>query len=178
MKTPREILFERHRGAEARLDLVRQRALATLAKESNAQARSADFQSAVSQVFNLLARRLSRRPVHCAAHKDEGRPADSKSAIQQIENLSYERLWTMVLSIRWHLAGLSAIWLLVALLNIGRPDSAAQQTTEQTAPSPRQLLASLRENRRQVLELIGAPAIEAAPVPRRRSEFQPTTLMI
>jgi hypothetical protein len=48
----------------------------------------ADFQSAVSQVFNLLGLRRRRAPLQDDdAHQRS--PADCKSAIQQIENLRY-----------------------------------------------------------------------------------------
>ena len=48
-----------------------------------AQRRSADFQSAVSQVFNLLTFRRGN------ALENIGRSADYKAAIQQIDNLRY-----------------------------------------------------------------------------------------
>jgi len=50
--------------------------------------RSADFQSAVSQVFNLLKPRQGCRPDFESCMRI-GRSADYKSAIQQIENLRY-----------------------------------------------------------------------------------------
>ena len=80
-------------------------------------------------------------------------------------------------SLRWHLAGLSAAWVIVLLLNTGHTPDRAQAAPRQGAPSPRQLLAALRENQRQLRELIAAPASEQAPEPSRltpspRSEIQ------
>src|SRR5206468_1102800 len=43
---------------------------------------------------------------------------------------------------RWHLAGLSAGWLLVALLNIDPSPASATTIAKEHIPSPRQLLAS------------------------------------
>jgi hypothetical protein len=81
-------------------------------------------------------------------------------------------------SLRWHLAGLSAAWLVVVALNIGSPSAPASRVARQDAPSPQQLLAALRENQRQLRELIGAPAAEPvpepqAPAPSPRSQVQP-----
>ena len=170
MKTPREILFEQHRAAEPMLDAVRQRALATIGC-------SADFQSAVSQISNLLARITIQRHVKHTPPRPAGGPADYKSAIRQIENLRYEAasrsgIRHLLQSLRWHLAGMSALWLLIAFLSGGHSAAPARKTAEKVVPSPQQLLASLRENRRQVLELIGSSISDAAPVPRRRSEIQ------
>lgn len=87
--------------------------------------------------------------------------------------------WRQLLwSLRWHLAGLSAAWLAVVALNIGSPSAPAPRLARQNEPSPQQLMASLRENQRQLRELIGAPAAESAPeaqtpAPSPRSQVQP-----
>jgi len=86
-------------------------------------------------------------------------------------------------SLRWHLAGMSAVWLVVALLNVEpSPASANIMSRQKDSPSPRQLLMALRENRRQLLELIEPPATEPAPPPRAplpppRSELRSATVM-
>jgi len=77
---------------------------------------------------------------------------------------------------QWHLAGMGAAWLLIAVLNMGQSSAPLPATAKQTTPSPTQVLMALRENRRQLLELIGPAAMETAPtpssfVPRRRSEL-------
>jgi hypothetical protein len=81
-----------------------------------------------------------------------------------------------LLSWRWHLAGMSAAWVVIALLNINESPAPAPTIVKQDTASPRQLLTALRENRRQLLEEID-PAIPEATygsgifVPRRRSEL-------
>ena len=66
-------------------------------------------------------------------------------------------------SLRWHLAGLSAAWLVVMTLTIDPTPAPTRGVARQDAPSQRQLLAALRENQRQLRELIGAPAAEPGP---------------
>ena len=86
-------------------------------------------------------------------------------------------------SLRWHLAGLSAAWLLVMALNIDHTTAPTARVAQQDARSPWQLLAALRENQRQLRELIGAPAAEPAPEPRQpvpspQSRIQPSSLAL
>ena len=81
-------------------------------------------------------------------------------------------------SLRWHLAGLSAAWLVVMALSIDTTPAPARGVARQDASSPRQMLAALRENQRQLRELIEAPAAEPAPQPQNprpspRSQMQP-----
>ena len=78
---------------------------------------------------------------------------------------------------RWHLTGLSAAWLVVLAFSLGLSPAPAQRVARQDAPSPRQLMAALRENQRQLRELIGAPVAETAPAPQKptpspRSQIQ------
>ncbi len=85
--------------------------------------------------------------------------------------------------LRWHLAGMSAVWLVVALLNAEpSPAPAVVMSREKDSPSARQLLMALRENRRQLLELIEPPVTEPAPPPRApvpppRTELRSATVM-
>ena len=82
---------------------------------------------------------------------------------------------------RWHLAGMAAVWLLVTVLNIDISPRPTANLAQEKLPTPRQLWAALRENRRQLLELMEVPIpAEAAParpadVPQRRSELESTT---
>jgi hypothetical protein len=80
-----------------------------------------------------------------------------------------------LLPLRWHLAGMSALWVMIAVLNSEpAPVSPAMVAKEQT-PEPPQLLAAVRENRRQVLELIDGASVESTArpfVPRPRSAFK------
>ncbi len=90
----------------------------------------------------------------------------------------------VLLPLRWHLAGLSAAWLVVALLNLNSSATPTAGVARNDSPSPQQILAALRENRRQITELTEPPiqAGEAMPaprtfVPKRRSERETTCAM-
>jgi hypothetical protein len=77
--------------------------------------------------------------------------------------------------LRWHLSGLSAAWLLVAMLNSEPAPASSRAFATQNATPPRQLLMAFREHRRQLQELlqppvVPAPAVPHALVPRRRDE--------
>ena len=69
-------------------------------------------------------------------------------------------------SLRWHLAGMSAAWLVAALLslNAGHSPGLAASAPAQKIPSAKIIMASLRENRRELLQMIQSPdARDAAP---------------
>lgn len=143
MKTPREILFERHQAAEPKLDAIRQM---------------------------ILDRRRRREE------------ADSRGGSPVRLLKSAATLRELLLSVRWHLAGMSAAWLVAALLNVDHSSASATPTARQHTASPRQILTALRENRRQLLELIGSSITEPVPAPRtlvpqRRGELQSATAM-
>ncbi len=64
-------------------------------------------------------------------------------------------------SLRWHVAGLSAAWVVILVLSTGdgpRPVQIGRNKREM--PSPQQSLAALRESHRQLRELLEAPARE------------------
>src|SRR5437879_5794794 len=86
-----------------------------------------------------------------------------------------------LVSLRWHLAGMSAAWLIALFLNTEPSPPPTATAANPNTPPPEQLLTSLRENRRQLLEMIEPVANVSEPVPvphslvpRRRSEFQST----
>jgi hypothetical protein len=78
------------------------------------------------------------------------------------------------LQMRWHLAGLGAAWMLVAWLNSDRLLDPVPTARHEPPSAPRQFWAALRENRRQLREMMEIPAPEAAPAPetapQRRGE--------
>jgi hypothetical protein len=76
-------------------------------------------------------------------------------------------------SLRWHLAGWSAAWMVVMVLNVDHSPSAVATIARDKIPSPQQIWASLREHRRLLLELSDGPAVEKAALPGRRSEMKP-----
>ena len=84
----------------------------------------------------------------------------------------------MVLSLRWHLAGLSAAWIAVLLLNTDGSRDAARNVAGSAKAEPRQVWASLRENRRLLLQYTEAPATEPSAAPGRRSEIQPEQIEV
>ena len=77
-----------------------------------------------------------------------------------------------VRSLRWHLAGISAVWMVVGILNLTAAPNEVASIPRDKIPTPQQLWASLRENRRLLLEYSDAPVVEAtAPPQGRRSEI-------
>jgi hypothetical protein len=66
--------------------------------------------------------------------------------------------------LRWHFAGLGAIWLLIMFLHLdtGRPTAMMAAVPPIKPASPKVIIASLRENRRQLYEMIG-PNFDAEP---------------
>ena len=139
MKTPREILLERHQAAESKLDAIRQSAVAAAC---------------------------------------DRRKANSPTVIGRRYN------WREFLfSLRWHFAALSAVWLVIAFLGLtaAHSPSLTAAVPAQKIPSAQIIMASLRENRRQLLELIQpADAHETGPVrllvPQPRSQRRYETL--
>ncbi|MDB6024043.1 MAG: hypothetical protein JWM68_266 [Verrucomicrobiales bacterium] len=91
----------------------------------------------------------------------------------------------LLLSFRWHLTGLSALWLLIGLLNMEPSVSRGPVMAQHNKPSTEQVVASLRENRRRMQELMeqagaSAPAlvVPQTSLPRRRSEIETPTEMV
>lgn len=120
MKTPKEILLQRHQGIELKLNAARHRALEALA-----------------------------RP----------------------------RWREFVWSLRWHLAGMSAVWLVVLVLNTDSNSSAVVAAND--APPARALMASLLQNRRELMEMMGtASPAEPPKLQPGRSEIEPKAIYV
>jgi len=140
MKTPREVLLQRHQSVTPRLDTIRRNVVADLTT-----------------------------PLH--------RETERSTAARFLSEF--------LLPLRWHLAGMSALWLLAALLSIDRT-STPSQTAKASSPSPQMAAVTLFENRRQLAEMINAPTDETAPptpapqpfIPRRRSAIQPSAVAV
>lgn len=115
MKTPRDILFQRHQNATPKLDTIRE--------------------TAVAAVYD---RRIANSPA--------------------ITDRRYN-LFEFLFSLRWHLAGMSAAWLVVVLLNlnIGHSASLASAMPREKIPPAQIILAALRENRRELMQMIQTP---------------------
>jgi len=81
-------------------------------------------------------------------------------------------LFAVLFPFRRHLAGMGIVWAVIAVLHwadrFDASPAASGGVAQVNGPSPRQLLMSLREHHRQLLEWIG-PAVEPAPgVPQAR----------
>jgi len=101
VKTPREILLQRHRDAQPKLDAIRR---AVVAKETEAS---------------------------------NARPS-----------------WHDILrSLRWHLAGMSAIWLFVLILHTDTGRAPVLAAAVPKPPPPQVMIASMREHRRLLSEM-------------------------
>jgi hypothetical protein len=74
-------------------------------------------------------------------------------------------------SFRWHAAGLSAAWVFILLLHLDADRAPGMMAAIPAAriPPPQVIMASLRENRRQLSEMIEPDA----PVARRQEIFKP-----
>jgi hypothetical protein len=169
MKTPREVLLRQHQAAEPKLDAIRQTVVAGVAQTSK---------SAVSRV-SQPARQWASLPTGKSAIRQVGKPALRSDGTSALEAGWRQFVW----SLRWHLAGLSAAWLVVMALSIDQTPAPTPQVARQDAPAQRQLLAALRENQRQLRELIGTPAAEPAPEPQKpapspRSQVQPFSMSL
>ena len=127
MKTLRELLLERHRSAEPKLDVAREEFLAQLEG--------------------------TRTPV-------------------RRERRGFEHLWRdYLLPLRWHLAGMSAVWLVILLLNVDRSPAQAAHVAKATAPAAELVLTALRQHREEILELTQPLPAVPVPLPPRRSEL-------
>ena len=92
------------------------------------------------------------------------------------ERRGFEHVWCEnILPLRWHLAGMSAVWLVVLLLNVEPSPAPDRPIAKESLPTPRQLFTSLRQNRREILELTESPPVAPIPLPPRRSEVLPAT---
>ena len=140
MKTPREVLLQRHQSVTPRLDAIRREVVADLTT---------------------------------APDRNAGR------------SITVGFLSEFLMPLRWHLAGMSALWLLATLLSVDRA-STPPQTANASPPSSQVVATALFENRRQLAEMINSPVDDAAisiPVPqpfipRRRSAIQPTSVTV
>lgn len=121
MKTPREILFDRHSRMEFKLHAVRHKALDSL------------------------------KPAH-----------------QQTTPTWREWL----ISLRWQLAGMGAVWLAVLMLRAGSSGDAPKVVAEEKAPPVRALLVALASNRQLLIDLTETPAPNPDAAPPKRSEVQ------
>ena len=139
MKTPREILLERHQAAVSKLDTIRETAVAALGDKAMASSAATDRRGSLHE---------------------------------------------FLFSLRWHLAGMSAVWLVVASLslNVGHSPGPVASIPTAKNPSAQIIMASLRENRRELLQMIQSPDLHDAgpqrlipPQPRSQRRYENLT---
>src|SRR6185295_12006988 len=88
-----------------------------------------------------------------------------------------------LMSLRWHLAGMSAIWLFVLFLRMdtGRSMGMMAVVSPAKVPPPQVILTSLRENRRLLSQMVEGESHDAEKrdllLWRPHSEMQHPTLM-
>ena len=124
MKTPRDILLQRHQSTLPKLDKIRESVVTALS----------DHHAGISTAR-----------------------ADRRHSLREF-----------ILSLRWHLAGMGAAWLLILLLNLNLGPSTTMASTAPSTkiPPPQIILASLRENRRELLQLIQPAELQNAQPPK------------
>ncbi len=145
MKTPRELLFERHRQAEPRLDQVRRQALAELAAGASSEA-----------LRHGPTERLFKRSV-----------ANIEYGI--LKKLWLELLWPS----RRALAGMAVVWLALLAANFGMKSTGISAPPARSARKG-ELVQAFQEQRRLLAELLPTttppPAEPPRPASRPRSE--------
>jgi hypothetical protein len=95
--------------------------------------------------------------------------ASASTAQSRPEPFSWREL---VSTFRWHLAGMSAAWFAILLLNANRsPMVSATIATQKSIPH-QIMVAAVRENRRQLLEMI-APAESPDATPPKAGPILP-----
>jgi hypothetical protein len=82
-----------------------------------------------------------------------------------------------ILLVRWHLAGLAAMWVLITVLRFAGDAAETSRMTQGKQASPGVVIASLKDNRRQISEFGSAPAVsgpwwQPQPSRSRRSQVQ------
>jgi hypothetical protein len=153
MKTPRELILEKHRNAETRLAAIRPEDLA-------AAARSA----------------ITAAPI-----EGEGRLSAVASAEAEDEGagwlLSIARNFWRESIMPWHRVwmGMAAVWLGILALNFASHDAPQMAAAKAPATDSRVVLAAWRERRQMFAQLLGPamPAVDAAPkIPGPRSSLR------
>ena len=136
MKTPRELLLKRHEAALPKLDALRTRA--------------GDFQSP---------------SLATTADGDWKSPARA----YQLSTLNSQpaSLWERLFGpnpLAW--AGLAAVWLVLLAINRSGSEPATLSASRASQPSEAAVAEIVRENRRQMAELLNLDEPQAAPTPR------------
>jgi hypothetical protein len=103
---------------------------------------------------------------------------DRRASRNLISTVAPSSLRELILSLRWHFAAMSAVWLVAALLTVDPSPAPSSTVVERNTASPRQILIALQENRRLLLEMIEPPAVKPPSAPLPRSERQPRNAVV
>ena len=98
-------------------------------------------------------------------HQDAAPKLDAirKTAVAAMKESNHSKtinhhgsLLEFLFSLRWHLAGMSALWLVIAFLDLNAREAPPQMAAVPRGkiPSTQIIMASLRENRRELLQVI------------------------
>ena len=159
MKTLREILLERHRGVEPKLDRISAEVVATEADRLKVAQTS---ESAVSQVSNL-------RPLTTpSAPPGFNRLPTGSRRYSRLGGLRYMalRVWQeLILPSRRIWAGLAAVWVVLVVINAGQSKSAPGSNTVAASAKP-EVMQAIAEQKRLLAELLQAGNPQPAERPR------------
>ena len=162
MKTPREILFARHRGAEPKLDEIRRRTLATLPTAGG--------------VDGLVRANEAGRPVSAGASGHRARD-DGGLAIRLAQLIWHE----LIRPCRRTWAGLAAVWAILLAVHLGTTSAAVAVPGRHPARSAAAVRSFVEEQRMLAELLQPTPPPPAEPPrsgPRPRSDRTTATKMV
>lgn len=157
MKTPREIILERHRAAAAKLEAIRPEQLAAMAKSPQGFGVQQSCTALTESPQNLKPDSFSRR---------------ATTFLSSLRAFPINFWHQSILPWRHVWAGMAAVWLGILTLNLvagGSPRSASAQT----ARANPQVMAALHEQKDLLTQLLG-PVVESSAshpkIPGPRSE--------
>ena len=185
MKTPREILLQRHQSAQTRLDAIRKNVLAAQesAVESIRPTQNAVITTEAPVRFHpaehITLSPGEREGVRASVNTVNS-PAQSTLKAQEILSFLAMKLWQELFwPCRRVWIGLGAAWLVILILNLaaGQTPKLAVNTT---ARPTRETLMAVREQRRFFIQLLD-PGVSASTAPpasvRPRGELRGTVML-
>lgn len=174
MKTPREILFERHRAAEPELDSLRR---AVVEELNTADQKRETHLSLTPRFGGVDARHQVEANRFCRFLAAVRQPAAVRSFLLSMARncwreffLPYRRVWT----------GLAAIWVIIFALDFASRDTSPVIAQKPSPPSP-EMLAALQGQKRLFAEWLSdgtKPADADRPKPWRPSPHSELVLPV
>jgi hypothetical protein len=156
MKTPRELLWQKHQAVTPKLDAVRAGVL---------EARMGALDGRVAGGTPATATSSFAK-----ATEDRGTVALPEGDVCGWRDF--------VRSVRWHLAGLGVAWAAVVALNLDARSGREAMIAREDVPAAKELWAAVRENRRELAKFFETPVAESAVAPGRRSEARPRQVVV